>query len=100
MKKDRYLIPLVDELLQRVSKAKIFTKLDIHRGFHRIRMHPGSEDLTTFRTPYGSFKYKVMLFGLTNGLQFSATSITRSATTFMISVQRLSTISWSTLMGI
>jgi hypothetical protein len=66
-KKDRYPIPLIDELLQRVSKAKRFTKLDIHQGFHRIRMHPDSEDLTTFRSRYGSFKYKVLPFGLTNG---------------------------------
>jgi hypothetical protein len=56
-KKDRYPLPLIDEILQRLSKAKIFTKLDIRQGFHRIRMYPDSEDLTTFRTRYGSFKY-------------------------------------------
>jgi hypothetical protein len=66
-KKDRYPLPLIDKLLQRVNKAKFFTKLDIRQGFHRIRMHPKSEDLTTFRTRYGSFKYKVMPFGVTNG---------------------------------
>jgi transposase InsO family protein len=65
-KKDKYPLPLIDELLQRVAGAKIFTKLDIRQGFHRIRIHPDSEDLTTFRTRYGSFKYKVMPFGLTN----------------------------------
>lgn len=66
-KKDRYPLPLIDETLQRLSKAKIFTKLDIRQGFHRIRMHPDSEDLTTFRTRYGSFKFRVLPFGLTNG---------------------------------
>lgn len=66
-KKDRYPIPLIDEMLQRVSKARYYTKLDIYQGFHRIRMDPGSEDLTTFRSRYGSFKYKVLPFGLTNG---------------------------------
>jgi transposase InsO family protein len=66
-KKDRYPLPLIDEILQRIGKAKFFTKLDIRQGFHRIRMHPDSEDLTTFRTRYGSFKYKVMPFGVTNG---------------------------------
>lgn len=49
-KKDRYPLPLTDELLQRVSHAKIFTKLDIRRGFHRIRLHLDAEDLSTFRT--------------------------------------------------
>jgi predicted aspartyl protease len=66
-KKDRYPLPLIDDLMERLSHAKIFTKLDIRQGFHRIRMSPESEDLTTFRTRYGSYKYKVMPFGLTNG---------------------------------
>lgn len=47
-RKDRYPLPLIDEVFERISKAKIFTKLDIRRGFHRIRMHRESSDLTTF----------------------------------------------------
>lgn len=66
-KKDRYPLPLIDELMERLDRAKIFTKLDIRQGFHRIRMARESEDLTTFRTRYGSFKFRVMPFGLTNG---------------------------------
>jgi transposase InsO family protein len=66
-KKDRYPLPLIEEVFERLSKARIFTKLDIRQGFHRIRMHQDSEDLTTFRCRYGTFKYKVMPFGLTNG---------------------------------
>ncbi|QGA19801.1 hypothetical protein EYB26_007495 [Talaromyces marneffei] len=66
-RKDRYPLPLIDEVFERISKAKIFTKLDIRQGFHRIRMHQESSDLTTFRCRYGTFKYEVMPFGLTNG---------------------------------
>ncbi|KAL3708702.1 hypothetical protein TMatcc_006686 [Talaromyces marneffei ATCC 18224] len=66
-KKDRYPLPLIDEVFERLNRARIFTKLDIRQGFHRIRMHPESEDLTTFRCRYGTYKYKVMPFGLTNG---------------------------------
>jgi len=66
-KKDRYPLPLIEEVFERLSKAKIFTKLDIRQGFHRIRMSSESEDLTTFRCRYGTYKYKVMPFGLTNG---------------------------------
>jgi transposase InsO family protein len=66
-RKDRYPIPLIDEVLERVSKAKFFTKLDIRQGFHRLRMDPDSEELTSFRSRYGSYKYKVLPFGLTNG---------------------------------
>ena len=66
-KKDRYPLPLIDETLARLNRAKVFTKLDIRQAFHRIRMDPESEDLTTFRTRYGSYKCKVVPFGLTNG---------------------------------
>jgi transposase InsO family protein len=66
-RKDRYPLPLIDELLARVSKAKVFTKLDIRQAFHRIRMHPDSEELITFQTHYGTYKCKVLPFGLTNG---------------------------------
>ena len=66
-RKDRYPIPLVDELMGRLSDAKVYTKLDIRQGFHRIRLDPDSSDLTTFRTRYGTYKYNVLPFGLTNG---------------------------------
>ena len=66
-RKDQYPLPLIDETLARLGKAKIFTKLDIRQAFHRIRIHPDSEELTTFRTRYGSYKCKVLPFGLTNG---------------------------------
>src|SRR6266536_213282 len=66
-RKDQYPIPLIDETLARISRAKIFTKLDIRQAFHRIRIDPESEELTTFRTRYGSYKCKVLPFGLTNG---------------------------------
>jgi len=66
-RKDRYPIPLIDETLARLAEAKIYTKLDIRQAFHRIRMDPESEELTTFRTRFGAYKCKVLPFGLTNG---------------------------------
>ena len=66
-KKDQYPIPLIEETLARLSKARIFTKLDVRHAFNRIRLNEDIEDLTTFRTRYGSYKYRVMPFGLCNG---------------------------------
>lgn len=66
-KGNQYPLPLIEETLSRIAKAKILTKIDIRQAFHKIRMHPDSEDLTTFRTRYGSYKYKVMPFGLSGG---------------------------------
>ena len=51
-----------------MSKAKIFIKLNIHQAFHRIKIDPRSKDFTTFWTCYGTYKYKVLPFGLTNRL--------------------------------
>jgi hypothetical protein len=49
-KKDQYPLPLIDKTLARIGRAKLFTKLNIRQAFHRIRMHPNSKELTTFRT--------------------------------------------------
>ena len=66
-KKDRYPLPLINETLARIGRAKLFTKLDIWQAFHWIRIHPDSEELTTFQTRFGVYKCKVLLFRLTNG---------------------------------
>ncbi len=65
-KKDRYPIPLIEEILAQLEGAKYFTKIDICQAFYRIRTED-SEELTTFLTRFGAFKYLVMPFGLCNG---------------------------------
>ena len=60
-------MPLIDETINQISNAKIFTKLDIWQAFHKIRMDPKSEELTTFYTRYRAYKYKVLPFGLSDG---------------------------------
>ena len=67
-KKDQHLLSLIDETLACIANAKIFIKLDIRQAFHRIRVDPSAEELTTFRTCYRTYKYQVLLFSLTNGL--------------------------------
>jgi hypothetical protein len=67
-KKDMYPLPLIFETLDRLRKAKLFTKLDVRNAFHRIRMDPGSEKITIFRTRFGQYKYQILPFGLTGGL--------------------------------
>jgi len=66
-KKDAYPIPLIQETLTRLARAKVFTKLDVRQAFYRIRLDEKAEDLTTFRTRYGNYKYRVLPFGLCNG---------------------------------
>ncbi|KAH0602480.1 uncharacterized protein H6S33_008819, partial [Morchella sextelata] len=64
--KNRYPLPLIRETLDRLSKAKWYTKLDLRQGYNQIRMAEGEEWKTAFRTRYGHFEYTVMPFGLTN----------------------------------
>ena len=66
-RRNRYPIPLIDETLARVVGSKYLTKLDIIAAFNKLRMHPDSEELTTFVTSMGAYKYHVLPFGLTNG---------------------------------
>ena len=66
--KDRYLIPLVSEILDHLAKAKVFTKINLHSVYNLIQIHEGDEYLTVFRTHYGSFEYNVMLFRIYNAL--------------------------------
>jgi hypothetical protein len=64
--KNRYPLPLIRETLERLAKAKFYTKLDIIAAFNRLRIAKGDEWMTAFRTRYGLFEYLVMPFGLAN----------------------------------
>jgi transposase InsO family protein len=64
--KNRHPLPLINETIDRLANAKIFTKLDLRDAYHRIRIKLGDEWKTAFRTRYGHYEYLVMPFGLTN----------------------------------
>ncbi len=59
-------MPLISGLLDRLRTGKIFTKLDLRGAYNLLRIRPGDEWKTTFRTHYGHFEYTIMPFGLTN----------------------------------
>jgi len=63
---NRYPLPLMQELQDRVQGAQWLTKMDLKNGFHQIRMKEGDEWKTAFRTRYRLFEFQVMPFSLTN----------------------------------
>jgi hypothetical protein len=60
-------IPRMDDILAQAAGCSLYSKIDLKGAFNLLRMHPESEELTAFQTKFGTFKYRVVPFGLRNG---------------------------------
>jgi hypothetical protein len=72
-------VPTVEETLQEMSTAKVFTKLDLNMTFHQIELSPESRDITTFAAPNGLHRY-TRLRSFLGSVQFCAKFIPQFAT--------------------
>jgi hypothetical protein len=64
--KNKYPLPRINILFDQLSKAKVFSKIDLRSGYHQIKICPEDIPKTAFSTRYGLYEYLIMSFGLTN----------------------------------
>jgi hypothetical protein len=67
-KKYHFLLPFIDEMLERLANHSFFCFLDGYSGYHQILIHQVDQNKTTFTYPYGNYAYRRMSFGLCNAL--------------------------------
>nr|GEZ43824.1 putative reverse transcriptase domain-containing protein [Tanacetum cinerariifolium] len=64
--KNRYPLPRIDDLFDQLQGSSVYSKIDLRTGYHQLRIREEDIPITSFRTQYGHYEFRVMPFDLTN----------------------------------
>ena len=64
--RNRFPLPNIQDLLDKMQGATVFSSLDLRSGYHQIRISDEDVEKTAFTTPFGQDEFKVLSFSLTN----------------------------------
>lgn len=78
IEKDRYPLPLIEDQIDKLGKAKYYISIDMKNGFHQIPVSPDSVKYTAFITPDGHYEFLKMPFGICNGPSVFQRAITKA----------------------
>lgn len=78
IEKERYPLPLIDDQIDRLGRAKYYISIDMKNGFYQISVAPESVKYTAFVTPDGHFEFLKMPFGICNGPSVFQRAITKA----------------------
>lgn len=71
---DPYPMPRIDDLVERVGRARYITTLDLSKGYWQVALAQEAKEMTAFRTPFGTYQFRVMPFGLQGASHISETN--------------------------
>ena len=81
--KNKYPLPRIDDLLDHLQGARVFSSLDLMSGYHQLRIDPEDVPKTAFRSPMGLYQYKVLPFGLANAPAIFQSAMNRVFSDYM-----------------
>jgi hypothetical protein len=64
--KNKYPLPRIEDLFDRMRDARVFSKIDLRSGYHQMKIRPSDNSKMDFSTRYGLYVFTVMSFGLTS----------------------------------
>ena len=81
--KNKYPLPMINELFDQLQGAKVFSKINLQSGYHQLKIRVHDIPKTAFTTRYGLYEHTIMSFGLTNAPAYFMNMMNKVFTEFL-----------------